>query len=109
MAIKAVLCVLQGRTYPSSMHLHYEDVAPCPEVTVSDGESGFYDVSQMRFPLKAYEYVAKQRAPSSTSLFDVSPWREDKTLIVAREDYVPHIFRIEPEASLLPGSGRIQK
>jgi len=26
MAIKAVLCVLQGRTYPSSMHLHYEDV-----------------------------------------------------------------------------------
>ena len=36
----------------AELHVHYEDVPPCPDVSVRGAESEFFRVEKMRFPAK---------------------------------------------------------
>ena len=41
----------------ADLHINYETVAPYPEVEVTNGECGFYEVEKMRFPKKDQKYT----------------------------------------------------
>jgi predicted helicase len=41
----------------ADLHINYESVAPYPEVEVTNGDCGFYEVEKMRFPKKDQKYT----------------------------------------------------